>query len=101
MDPRKSATVTAPDLVKAFAEGHGVVETPSSEVSSTARYYVMFKNIDGEIRRKDWPLDSLQEVLAHVALFFSTGASAVAISVYDEAPDGWEDFEEWAPISAG
>lgn len=96
MEPRNAATVTVPELVKAFEEGRGV-ENSTSDDSSTARYYVLFKKND-EITRADFGLTELQGMLALVATFFATGAQAVAISVHETPPDGWEDY---TPISAG
>ncbi len=100
MELSKAATVTDPELVKAFNEGRGIESTAAPEDNSTKRYYVLFKNRVGELRKAEFPLSGLQEMLSHVALFFSTGATAVVISVYEAAPDGWDDFEEWTPISA-
>lgn len=39
MDPRTSATVTAPDLLKAFEEGAG---QPMTDVETTMRVFVLF-----------------------------------------------------------
>lgn len=93
MDPRKSATVTAPDLVKAFDEGRGLVDEEKAVAATNPNRIWLVLLIDEEvIEATDFPAVELPTAMESVTAHLRNGATyAAVILVGPSQPDLFTD----------
>ncbi len=91
MDPKKSSTVTSPDLLTAFNEGRGVDDTP--EDSGKLRIWlVLFTEPDGADRALEFSLTQWDTVFGVVQAHMQQGdGRGAALLVSETQPELFSD----------
>lgn len=94
MDPRKGAKVTASDLTKAFAEGHGMTAEQLAPGSTPPRIYVVLAS-NGALTRQVFDFDQLEIAMTIMLGHLAKGdMHAVAVSVQVIPPEDWDDISD-------
>lgn len=92
MDPRKSAKVTAPDLLAAFGQDtQGAGQAPKDS-GRLRLWVVLFDETDGPSKAVDYPLGELEHAMVSVTAHLAGGSGrAVAMVVSASMPELFRD----------
>jgi hypothetical protein len=94
MDPRKAAKVTASDLTKAFAEGHGMTQEQLNPGSTPPRIYIVLAT-NGEMTRQVFDFDQLEVAMSVVLSHLAKGdMHAAAVSIQVIPPEDWDSISD-------